>query len=165
MYYYYNYQDAGYPGEPLPDNGGSFPGIFHIVINQSSQTNILFKITNHVLFREAIMQEKCSFFNIVQTWGGGQSHVKKLCCKFCIIQRALWQHKLRHRKTALFLHDGFPNNIYVMVNRRPSYWTACHPCPWAVGLEDDDDDKSENEQQSILKSFDDERGRWEWTED
>ena len=66
MYYYYNYQDAGYPGEPLPDNGGSFPGIFHIVINQSSQTNILFKITNHVLFREAIMQEKCSFFNIVQ---------------------------------------------------------------------------------------------------
>ena len=73
MYYYYNYQDAGYPGEPLPDNGGSFPGIFHIVINQSSQTNILFKITNHVLFREAIMQEKCSFFNIVQTGGGGQA--------------------------------------------------------------------------------------------
>ena len=47
--------------------------------------------------REAIMQEKCSFFNIVQT-GGGYSHVKKLCCKFCIIQKALWQHKLRHRK-------------------------------------------------------------------
>ena len=29
---------------------------------------------------------------------GGQTHVQKLCCKFCIIQRALWQQKLRHRK-------------------------------------------------------------------
>ena len=28
-------------------------------------------------------------------WGGGHSHVQNLCCKFCIIQRALWQHKLR----------------------------------------------------------------------
>ena len=25
-----NEQDAGYPGEPLPDNGGSFPGKRHL---------------------------------------------------------------------------------------------------------------------------------------
>ena len=39
------------------------------------------------------------FFNIVHTGGwGDQTHVQKLYCKFCTIQRALWQHKLRHRK-------------------------------------------------------------------
>ena len=50
--------------------------------------------------REYITREKCSFFNIVQTGGGGggQTHVQKLCCKFCIVQRAIWQHKLKHRK-------------------------------------------------------------------
>ena len=48
--------------------------------------------------REAIVREVQLFFNIVQTGDGGQTHVQKLCCKFCIIQRALWQHKLRHRK-------------------------------------------------------------------
>ena len=32
--------------------------------------------------------------NIVQKGrGAGQAHVKKNCCKFCIILRAFWQHK------------------------------------------------------------------------
>ena len=32
--------------------------------------------------------------NIVQKGrGAGQTHVKKNCCKFCIILRAFWQHK------------------------------------------------------------------------
>ena len=110
MYYYYNYQDAGYPGEPLPDNGGSFPGIFHIVINQSSQKIILFTFQDYKSYSS--------------------------------------------------------NNNYVMVTRRPSYWTACHPCPWAVGVKDDDDIKGWWKWTAVhYKSFDDERGRWEWTED
>ena len=40
--------------------------------------------------REAIVREVQLFFNIVQTGDGGQTHVQKLCCKFCIIQRAIW---------------------------------------------------------------------------
>ena len=36
--------------------------------------------------REAIVSEKCSFFNIVQT-GGGQTHVQKLCRKLsCVLE-------------------------------------------------------------------------------
>ena len=37
-------------------------------------------------------KKNADFFNIVQAGEGG------VCCKFCKIQRALWQHKLRHRK-------------------------------------------------------------------
>ena len=54
------------------------------------------RLAGLIMIREAILQEKCSFFNIVQTGGGIHSHVKKLCCKFCIIQRAFCQHKLGH---------------------------------------------------------------------
>ena len=45
------------------------------------------------LVREAIPHQKRSFFNIVQR-GGGQTHVKKLWCKFCIILKAFRQHKI-----------------------------------------------------------------------
>ena len=38
------------------------------------------------------------FLTLFKRGGGSQTHVQKLCCKFCIIQRAIWQHKLRHRK-------------------------------------------------------------------
>ena len=38
------------------------------------------------------------FLTLFKRRGGGHSHVQNLCCKFCIIQRALWQPKLRHRK-------------------------------------------------------------------
>ena len=53
---------------------------------------------SHSRIREAIPREKCSFFLTLFKQGGGHFHVQKLCCKFCIIQRALWQHKLRHRR-------------------------------------------------------------------
>ena len=34
------------------------------------------------------------FFNIVQKGGGDQTHVQKICCKFCMILKAFWQHKI-----------------------------------------------------------------------
>ena len=52
------------------------------------------------LLQGSLRIRKVQFFLTLFKRGGrgGHSHVQKLCCKFCIIQRALWQHKLRHRK-------------------------------------------------------------------
>ena len=36
-----------------------------------------------------------SFFEHLLKGGGrGQTHVQKICCKFCIIIKAYWQHKM-----------------------------------------------------------------------
>ena len=52
-----------------------------------------------VWIMDAIVKEKCSFLSYFK---GGRAEVitmfKKKFCIFYIIQRALWQHKLRHRK-------------------------------------------------------------------
>ena len=52
------------------------------------------------IHKESHPVRKVQFFLTLYQRGGvgGHSHVQKSCCKFCIIQRALWQHKLRHRK-------------------------------------------------------------------
>ena len=34
----------------------------------------------------------CLIFNLLRR--GGQTHVQKICCKFCIILKAVWQHKI-----------------------------------------------------------------------
>ena len=45
--------------------------------------------------REACPYQIAVFFNIVQKGGGGgQTHVQKICCGFCIIFKAFWQHNL-----------------------------------------------------------------------
>ena len=75
----------------------------HMLPNQAMQCcfsilriwEILRNITH---FKGSRHERKVQFFLTFFKGGGGSPHVQKLCCKFCIIQRALWQHKLRHRK-------------------------------------------------------------------
>ena len=39
-------------------------------------------IVSIISIREAVMREKCSFFELCSKGGGGQTHVQKLCCEF-----------------------------------------------------------------------------------
>ena len=41
------------------------------------------------------------FLTLFKRGRGDHSYVQKLCCEFCIIEKALCQHKLRHRKECL----------------------------------------------------------------
>ena len=68
-------------------------------VQQTKQRLIILKRIGPSHLGKPSFKKSAVFFNIVQKGGaGGQTHVQKLCCEFCIIQRALWQHKLRHRK-------------------------------------------------------------------
>ena len=46
------------------------------------------------LLGEPTSARSAFFLNIVQKGGGGQTHVQKICCKFCMILKAFWQHKI-----------------------------------------------------------------------
>ena len=43
--------------------------------------------------RGAILRQIRSCFEHCSK-GGGQTHVQKICCKFCMILKAFWQHKI-----------------------------------------------------------------------
>ena len=34
------------------------------------------------------------FWKLLKRGGGDQTHVQKICCKFCMIWKAFWQHKI-----------------------------------------------------------------------
>ena len=58
-----------------------------------------FLLHNHVLtaaplLRGGLFRQIRIFFEHCSKGGGGQTHVKKICCKFCMIIKAFWQHKI-----------------------------------------------------------------------
>ena len=54
----------------------------------------LYAILYTVLIRGGLFRQIRIFFEHCSKGGGSQTHVNKICCKFCMILKAFWQHKI-----------------------------------------------------------------------
>ena len=52
------------------------------------------KVSVHCIRGANLRQIRIFFEHCSKGGGGGQTHVQKICCKFCMIIKAFWQHKI-----------------------------------------------------------------------